>query len=208
MTDGQESFFLTEAELTQLVGMTPGVSAARSADALGIAGHVTNADVRRAGIQTLLVRGLATLSDGDLLQAQGNAHAVGAMLGQATDWLVLSVEGENVRAFTTLVASPVGNLTIALSPTGVHELTPLDPALPLTEPLRLLIGAYVDDETLTKPLLVRVRHLLTQEDVGVRITMAADGTWTVPVSALQTQSGAPADVWPHVTAALYKDERR
>lgn len=205
MTDGQEQFFLTEAELTQLVGMTPGESAARSADALGIAENVTNTDIRRAGIQTLLVRGLATISDGDLLQAQGNAHAVGAILGQATDWLVLSVEGENVRAFTTLVASPVGNLTIALSPTGVHEVTPIDPALPLTDPLRLLIDAYVADETLTKPLLVRVRRLLPQEDAGVRITIAADGSWTVPVSALLTQSGAPADVWPYATAALYKD---
>ncbi len=202
VTEANERFFVTDTELIQLIGMTPGPAADASASALGLGDHLGNADLRRAGIQSLLVRELAVLTDGDRLEAVGKAQYVGAVLGHATDWLVLSVEGSNVRAFTTLVASPVGNLTIALGPVAVHEVVPLDPALPLSEPLKKLVDAYLADPAINRPLLVRVRRVRGEGDDGVRIEIGEDGAWKMPVSVLRAHAGTEAEVWPHVVAAL------
>ncbi|WP_232549069.1 hypothetical protein [Propioniciclava soli] len=202
MTDAPDRFFVTDTELVQLLGMTPGDPAATSARALGLADHLENADLRRAGIQSLLVRGLATLTDGDRLDAVGPAQVVGAVLGRATDWLAFAVEGPNVRARTVLASAPVGAVTIALGPVGVHEVAPLRPDIPLTEPLKLLIDAYAANDAMERPLEVRVRRSQGADADDVLFTIDADGTWSMPRGRLLTHTGTAAEVWPHVLAAV------
>lgn len=201
----EERFFVTETELIQLLGMmddAPGTAAAASA--LGLTDHLDNRDLRRAGIQSLFVRGLATLSDGDRMDAVGRAQVVGAILGNTTVGYTLSVEGPNVRAWTTLLASTAGNVVIAFGPVAVHEVVPLDPDLPLTHPLKKLIDGYVADAAMQRPLLVRVRRTRPDhDDDGVRITIAADGTWTMPAGTVLTHTGEE-QVWAAAETALTK----
>lgn len=198
-----ERFFVTESELIQLLGMmndSPGTAAAAST--LGLTDHLGNRDLRRAGIQSLVVRGLATLSDGDRLDAIGKAQVVGAVLGSTTTGFTLSVEGPTVRAWTTLFASSAGNLVIALGPIGVHEVVPLDPGLPLTYPLKKLVDGYVGNPAMQKPLVVRVRRTRPDhDDDGIRITIDESGTWTMPAGSLLVHTGED-HVWTAAEAAL------
>lgn len=200
-----ERFFVTETELVQRLGMmdaAPGTATAASS--LGLADRLANADLRRIGIQSLLVRDLATLSDGDRLDAIGKAQVVGAVLGTTTTGLILSVEGPNVRAWTVLVAGTAGNMVMALGPVGVHEVVPLDPSLPLTHPLKKLVDGYVADTAMHRPLVVRVRRARAgHDDDGIRLTIAEDGTWTMPAGSLLVHTGEE-QVWAAVEAALQR----
>ena len=192
---------ITEPELVTLLAMGEGPGVTLSGQALGLGPLLAENLTHRAGVQTLLVRGLAEL-DGRELRAVAQARAVAAIAAAATEAFVVTVEGPATKTITSLISADGARMMFTLYPTGVHEvrlLTPEKSALDLVEAFLL---AYDSDPAPERPLVARIRRLTAAGEHGVRLEWPTAGHWVYAPSILGTQSGAPGAVWPAVAAAL------
>lgn len=200
MTNTNTPIRITEAELVTLLLLAPSDSTTRTAHVLGLEPQLSVGEVDRAGMQTLLVRDLATLED-ELLTAQGPAQVLGVVFATADQWLVVTVDGSDVQTAIVVVSAPTARLMFVIFPSGVHEVRPLAPEGEVIDVARALASSFAEDSTYAKPLTVRIRYLTSDAERDARFSIAARDTWSVKGSILQT-SGSPNEIWSTVRDGL------
>lgn len=190
---------MTEHELAALIGVGPGPAATLSAQALGLSELVRIPQVDRAGWQTLLLRGLGRL-DEESVTAVGPAHVIAGVLTTAAEWALLDVSGPGFAEGCAIVASPAGALLVEYRPTGVHPVTPIDPA---RSPFDVVAFALENLRTHPGPLDARVRRLTAATpEVAVRLRRRDDSAWEAELGLLAAASGPLESIWPSVRHAL------
>nr|NLI49439.1 hypothetical protein [Propionibacterium sp.] len=136
---------LTDYELAALVDLNPTPQGLRALEAIGVAGLLDDPGALRAGVASLLVRGLAEAED-DRLLVGGFAGAVGTMLATADDLLLLVVtRAGEVAGRTVLVDAPAGGFLLDMTSLGAHVVQPLGLDTDLADLVRAVIAEFAED---------------------------------------------------------------
>lgn len=126
MTDDSK-LLLTDHELLALLAMNAGNAATATRDLFRLS-NVEHRDVlERAGITTLLARGMAEAHGDDIVPVNQGA-LVAAILTTATEWLEIALVTPAAEHVMFVAASEEGTLLFSLSRLGAHEVRPIDPS--------------------------------------------------------------------------------
>ena len=183
----ESDLLLTDHELLALLAMNPTQSSASTRDVFRL-GAVPHQDVlERAGITTLLARGMAEPSGDDIIPAERGA-LVAAVLTTATAWLEVAFVTPTADHVMFVAASEHGSLLLSLNRLGAHQVRPVDTAEGLAHLGVLLTKAYLQDATDGLPAAAMVtRHALSETSRTAHLKRDENETWT-----LQTGQGEAA----------------
>jgi len=173
---GAEALPITEHELAALASLAEDGGGALAARLLGLEELRAKPEFVRAGLTTLLLRGLGQADEG-LFTPSDKGEVLAAILATATDFLrvhVLAGEGENVTAFIT---SPVALLFLELHPTGIYSARPLPTSLIAEELVAAYIGATEADAVVPPPYRVRLVRLGEAGETRAELEVDEGGAW-------------------------------
>lgn len=188
--DVDQILSLTEHEFQALASFDLRAPARRSLAVLGLPPE-PSPEIRRAGIQTLLLRELARL-EGDLVLAQGPAQVVAGIVTEATGWAVVTTRGAQKRSVVTVISAPGANVLVAMHPSGVHGVRPVDPQMATIDIVARIVGAAENNDQMGRPVAQHVHLLDATDERSVEIVLAEDGTWHGLDAAGE---GSFAEVW-------------
>lgn len=194
---GADALPITEHEFAALASLAEDGGGALSARLLGLEELRAKPEFVRAGLTTLLLRGLGQAVDG-LFTPHDKGEVLAAILATATDFLrvhVVAGEGENVTAFIT---SPVALLFLELHPTGIYSARPLPTSLTAADLVGAYIGATDADAVVPPPYRVRLVRLAEAGEARAELDVEERAAWRLGGGA----TGAPAEVWGRALAAL------
>lgn len=187
----------TSFELVALLTFQPGAAATQSAQSLRLADLQSSADARRAGLSSLLVRGLAVATDGQVAPV-GNAGGVSGVLTRADRWVEVGV----VRRDRTdaAVLAGVGGSGLLVSPRGLDtwDALPVRPGADLVDAGVDLARQGVEDAG-EQAVSVSVKVTTPAGSVAAAVHRDDAGTWRVATEptdadgALTIRDDAPAD---------------
>lgn len=125
-TPGADSVGVTDYELAALAALHDTAPGRRALEAIGIAHLVDDPEAVRAGFAGLMVRDLAGLDAEQHIVADGPAAAIGTMLTNADDILLLMLTRDGL-AFgrSVLVDAKIGGFLLDMTAFGVHAAQPL-----------------------------------------------------------------------------------
>lgn len=156
MTDESE-LLLTDHELLALLAMNPTEAAAATRDVFRLS-NVAHRDVlERAGVTTLLARGMAEPSNADIIPRERGAM-VAAVLTTATEWLEVAFVTPGADHVMFVAASEHGALLFSLDRLGAHQVRPVDVSEGLPHLGTLLARAYLEDATDGLPAAAMLTH--------------------------------------------------
>ncbi len=186
MTD-ETDLLLTDHELLALLAMNPTASSASTRDLFRLSGVPHQDILERAGITTLLARGMAQPNGDDIVPAERGA-LVAAVLTTATAWLEVAFVTPSADHVMFVAASEHGSLLLSLNRLGAHQVRPVDTADGLARLGVLLSRAYLEDATDGLPAAAMVTsHALSETSRTAHLKRDENETWT-----LQTGNGESA----------------
>lgn len=119
-----DSLQLTEHEILALLAFNEGESITLSRDIFRLTPLADNEQLTKAGMTTLLVRGLAQMN-GDDLVVSGPAEFIAAVMATAGEWLEIALLTPNGNHVMFVVASAGGVFVANVNGNGTHGFTPL-----------------------------------------------------------------------------------
>ncbi|SEF02407.1 hypothetical protein SAMN04489740_3819 [Arthrobacter alpinus] len=183
----ESDLLLTDHELLALLAMNPTQSSASTRDVFRLGGVPHQDVLERAGITTLLARGMAEPSGDDIIPAERGA-LVAAVLTTATAWLEVAFVTPAADHVMFVAASEHGSLLLSLNRLGAHQVRPVDTSEGLAHLGVLLTKAYLQDATDGLPAAAMVtHHALSETSRTAHLKRDEDETWT-----LQTGQGEAA----------------
>lgn len=204
MTDESE-LLLTDHELLALLAMNPTDAAAATRDLFRLS-TVANRDVlERAGVTTLLARGMAEPNGEDIIPVERGA-LVAAVLTTATEWLEVAFVTPSSDHVMFVAASEHGSLLLSLNRLGAHQVRPVDTAEGLPSLGVLLSQAYLQDATDGLPASAMVTfHPTSGTMLTAHLKRDESETWTLlsgSGDAAQTETVPAAAAFERLSAAL------
>ncbi|MDO5753893.1 hypothetical protein [Arthrobacter sp.] len=204
MTD-ESDLLLTDHELLALLAMNPTDSAAATRDLFRLS-TVAHRDVlERAGVTTLLARGMAEPNGEDIVPVERGA-LVAAVLTTATEWLEVAFVTPSSDHIMFVAASEHGSLLLSLNRLGAHQVRPVDTAEGLPRLGVLLSQAYLEDATDGLPASAMVTfHPASGTPLTVQLKRDESETWTLlsgSGDAVQTETIPAAAAFERLSAAL------
>ncbi|WP_207343571.1 hypothetical protein [Arthrobacter sp. E3] len=204
MTDESE-LLLTDHELLALLAMNPTDAAAATRDLFRLS-TVANRDIlERAGVTTLLARGMAEPNGEDIIPVERGA-LVAAVLTTATEWLEVAFVTPSSDHVMFVAASEHGSLLLSLNRLGAHQVRPVDTAEGLPRLGVLLSQAYLQDATDGLPASAMVTfHPASGTTLTAHLKRDESETWTLlsgSGDAAQTETVPAAAAFERLSAAL------
>lgn len=175
-TDTSDAVLFTAHELVTLLSFGGGEAAATSTRLLELPAADGAADIALLGLSTLVVRDLATITDGTSTPV-GAAHHVAVALIEAHEWVrVAAVSDTEVIAYV-IVQSPTATVALQAGELGIFRVTPLA----VESDLRSVANAVVE-ESLTGAgrMLCSARwDRLGSPGVGLTLESSENGPWRI-----------------------------
>ena len=204
MTDESE-LLLTDHELLALLAMNPTDAATATRDLFRLS-TVAHRDVlERAGITTLLARGMAEPNGEDIVPVERGA-LVAAVLTTATEWLEVAFVASNSHHVMFVAASEHGSLLLSLNQLGAHQVRPVDTAEGLPRLGVVLSQAYLQDATDGLPASAMVTfHPASGTSLTAHLKRDESETWTLlsgSGDAARAETVPAAAAFERLTAAL------
>lgn len=191
---------LTQHEIAALTSLVTDPAGRRSAHLLDLDSFADNDDLLHAGVATLLVRGLAEVSEGRF-RPIGKASVVGAILGSATDWLRLHFGNDSGEGVTAIVRSELASLFLEVNEYGLYRATPLDASVDVLELAGAFLGAGEMEPAIAPPLRLEITRLMPTDETTVAAAVEAE-TWTLEGTPAQP----PAQAWRAIQRELGYDD--
>jgi hypothetical protein len=175
----ESELLLTDHELLALLAMNPTEASAATRDVFRLSG-VPHSDVlERAGITTLLARGMAEANGDDIVPVDRGAM-VAAILTTATEWLEVAFVTPTADHVMFAAASEHGSLLLSLSRLGAHQVRPVDTSAGLAHLGVLLSRTYLEDATDGLPAASMVTyHPASGPSRTGHLKRAKEGAWTL-----------------------------
>ncbi len=197
MDNETTTFPLTTFELATLLSLVEGAAAAQSAASLRLP-DPRDAISRRAGLSSLVVRGLVDLGHGRITP-QGKAGAVAGVLTTADQWVEIGVARRDTADAAVLVGA--GQDVLLLSPRGfdVWDVLPVDGSKDLVDAGIELARQGVEVTGADEPVAVSVKVTRATGSAVASAHRDAQGGWQVaiepadPDGRLTILDDAPAD---------------
>ena len=204
MTDESE-LLLTDHELLALLAMNPTDAATATRDLFRLS-TVAHRDVlERAGITTLLARGMAEPNGEDIVPVERGA-LVAAVLTTATEWLEVAFVAANSHHVMFVAASEHGSLLLSLNQLGAHQVRPVDTAEGLPRLGVVLSQAYLQDAADGLPASAMVTfHPASGTSLTAHLKRDESETWTLlsgSGDAARAETVPAAAAFERLTAAL------
>ena len=204
MTDESE-LLLTDHELLALLAMNPGDSTTFTRELFRLNGVPHQEVLERAGITTLLARGMAQ-ANGEDIDPVGRGALVAAVLTTATSWLEVAFVTPKVDHVMFVAASEHGSLLLSLDRLGVHQVRPVDTSNGVAHLGVLLARAYLQDATDGLPAAAMVtRHAVSETPRTAHLRREPNDVWTLKTGngdAAQTVDVPAAEAFTLFSAAL------
>ena len=204
MTD-ESDLLLTVHELLALLAMNPTDASAATRDLFRLSTAAHRDVLERAGITTLLARGMAKPKGDDIVPAERGA-LVAAVLTTATEWLEVAFVTPGTDHVMFVAASEHGSLLLSLNRLGAHQVRPVDTSEGLPRLGVLLSQAYLQDATDGLPASAMVTyHSASHTSLTAHLKRDESETWTLltgsgDVAHAETVPAAAA--FERLTAAL------
>ena len=187
----------TSFELAALLTFQPGAAATQSAQSLRLAETQSSPDARRAGLSSLLVRGLAVATDGQVAPV-GNAGGVSGVLTGADRWVEVGIVRRDRTDAAILVG--LGGNGLLISPRGLDtwDVLPVRPGTDLVDGGVDLARKGVEDAG-EQPVSVSVKVTTLDGSTAAAVHRDDAGAWRVateptgPDGALTIQDDVLAD---------------
>ncbi|MBD8078623.1 hypothetical protein [Cellulosimicrobium arenosum] len=193
-------FPLTTFELHALLSLREGPAAARSAQSLRLDTTGDAAAVsRRAGLASLLVRDLATISDG-IITAQGNAGGVAGALTRGDRWVEIGIVRPSSTDAAVLVGTGIGGVMITPRGFDVWNVLPIGEGRDLVDAGVALARQGVEASAENAAVAASVKVSTVDSTRAASAHRDDDGTWkiaTEPADAegrLTVQEGTYPDL--------------
>lgn len=204
MTD-ESDLLLTDHELLALLAMNPTESAASTRELFRLSGVAHQDVLERAGITTLLARGMAHAEGEDIVPTDRGA-LIAAVLTTATAWLEVAFVTPSADHVLFVAASEHGSLLLSLDRLGAHQVRPVDTANGLTHLGVLLSRAYLEDAPDGVPAAAMVtRHGVAESSRTAHLKRGEDQRWSLQTGVgelAQTTAVSAADAFELFTSAL------
>jgi hypothetical protein len=119
-----DSLQLTEHETLALLAFNDGESTTLTREIFRLTPHADNEQLIKAGMTTLLVRGLARMKGNDLV-VEGPAEFIAAVMATAGEWLEIALLAPDKNHVMFAVASAGGVFVANVNGNGTHGFTAL-----------------------------------------------------------------------------------
>ncbi|MFC8303667.1 hypothetical protein ACFUCV_08260 [Specibacter sp. NPDC057265] len=204
MTD-ESDLLLTDHELLALLAMNPTEASTATRDLFRLGAVAHQEILERAGITTLLARGMAE-PDGDDIVPVDRGALIAAVLTTATAWLEVAFVTPSAEHVMFVAASEHGSLLLSLNRLGAHQVRPVDTAEGLAHLGVLLSRAYLEDAGEGLPAAAMVtRHAVSETSRTAHLKRGETELWTLQTghgASARTSTVAAADAFDLFSAAL------
>ncbi|KRF08482.1 hypothetical protein ASH00_01810 [Arthrobacter sp. Soil782] len=181
-----DSLQLTEHEILALLAFNDGESTALTREIFRLTPQADNEQLTKAGMTTLLVRGLAELSDSDLV-LKGPTEFIAAVMATAGDWLEIALVTPERNHVMFAVASAGGAFVANANGNGTHGFTPLKNDRPVLKFGLDAAAHYLGDSGLEpdgsgspgrRPVAAQIKHHgLGVQSKTANLMVDESGTW-------------------------------
>lgn len=204
MTD-ESDLLLTDHELLALLAMNPTESSTATRDLFRLGAVAHQEILERAGITTLLARGMAQPDGEDIVPIDRGA-LIAAVLTTATAWLEVAFVTPEAEHVMFVAASEHGSLLLSLNRLGAHQVRPVDTAGGLAHLGVLLSRAYLEDAGDGLPAAAMVtRHAVSETSRTAHLKRDENQLWTLQEgngASARTSTVAAADAFELFSSAL------
>lgn len=182
---------VTDHELMAFLAMNPTDSAQATRDLFRLSTVEDRQVLERAGVTTLLARGMATVEDEDIVPVDKGAF-IAAILTSATDWLEVALVTPKVDHVMFVAASEHGAILLSLNRLGAHEVRPVDASEGLGRLGMLLASTYLLDGPDGLPASAMVtNHHSTAGSLTAHLKRNEDESWEMLVGAGEANIPVP-----------------
>ncbi len=192
----------TSFELVALLTFQPGAAATQSAQSLRLADTQPSPEARRAGLSSLLVRGLAVATDGQVAPL-GNAGGVSGVLTRADRWVEVGIVRRDRTDAAVLVG--VGGSGLLVSPRGLDtwDVLPLRPGSDLLDGGLDLARRGIEDAG-DQPVSASLKVTTLDGSVAAAVHRDDAGTWRVATEPVDADGALTIrdETFPDADAAL------